>query len=165
MTDTTAPRAITLRYVILMVGTTALATLVLTAISGAMSGGIPATGYSPVALAIHVGTVIPALFLGAFVLTMRKGTAMHKLLGRIWATLMMVTAISSFWLQAFIGGIGPIHVFSVITIVSIPYAIWKIRIGDRIAHEQAMTGAYIGLVVAGLFSFMPGRLMAAVAFG
>jgi uncharacterized membrane protein len=121
-------------------------------------------GYAPTALAIHLGTVIPALFLGGAMFMMRKGTALHKILVRVWAVLMMTTAISSFWLQGMTGGIGLIHIFSVITLVSIPRAIWAIRKGDVEAHRQAMTGPYVGLVVAGLFSFLPGRMMGDLAF-
>lgn len=113
----------------------------------------------PWALIIHVGTVVPALILGVPVLLMKKGTALHKRLGRIWATLMMVTAVSSFWLQGLIGTVGPIHIFSVITLISIPRAILAIRRGDVITHQRAMIGPYIGMFIAGFFSFMPGRLL------
>lgn len=113
----------------------------------------------PWALILHVGTVVPALILGVPVLLMKKGTALHKRLGRIWATLMMITAFSSFWLQGLIGTIGPIHIFSVITLISIPRAIFAIRKGDVIGHQRAMIGPYIGMFIAGLFAFMPGRLL------
>jgi uncharacterized membrane protein len=167
MTTATLPaRSITPVFVVGTAAMVTLATLVLMAIANVVSGGAHITYESaPVALAIHVATVIPALFLGGFVMFGRKGTPLHKMLGRIWAMLMMITAISSFWLQGLVGGIGPIHIFSVLTIVSIPRAIWAIRKGNVRVHQRAMTGPYIGLVVAGLFSFMPGRLMGMLAFG
>jgi uncharacterized membrane protein len=111
------------------------------------------------AVVIHLATVIPAFFLGIVVMRMKKGTQMHRILGRIWGMLMIVTAIDSFWLQGLFGGIGPIHIFSVITLISIPRGIIAIRQGNIRAHERAMTGPFIGLCVAGAFSFIPGRVM------
>jgi uncharacterized membrane protein len=155
-----APSAITPRFVLSVAALAALATLVLMALSALISGKAEITyDDAPIALAIHVATVIPSLFLGGYVMLARKGTRIHKVIGRIWAMAMMVTAISSFWLQGLTGGIGPIHIFSVLTLVSIPRAIWAIRKGNVAVHQRAMTGPYIGLLVAGLFSFMPGRLL------
>ncbi len=167
MTTATLPaRSITPAFVVGTVAMVTLATLVLMAIANVISGGARITYESaPLALAIHVATVIPALFLGGIVMFGRQGTPLHKMLGRIWAALMMITAISSFWLQGLVGGIGPIHIFSVLTLVSIPRAIWAIRNGNVRAHQRAMAGPYIGLLVAGLFSFMPGRLMGMLVFG
>jgi len=148
------------RFVLGCVAFATLGTLMLMALASVISGGARISyEETPWALFIHVGTVVPALLLGGPVLIMKKGTALHKMLGRIWAALMMTTAISSFWLQGLVGTIGPIHIFSVITLVSIPRAIWAIRKGDVITHQRAMVGPYIGLLVAGLFSFMPGRMM------
>lgn len=159
-----ASRPIGPRFILGSIAFAALGTLTLMAAASLMSGEARLNYETPPwALFIHVGTVIPALFLGAPVLLMKKGTPLHKMLGRIWATLMIITSISSFWLHGLTGGIGPIHIFSVVTLVSIPYAIYCARKGEIAAHQRAMTGPYIGLVVAGLFSFMPGRLMGELA--
>lgn len=168
MTNTPAPPrgALSPGFVIGSIAFATLGTLVFMAAASVISDGPPrGSENTPWALAIHVGTVVPALFLGAPILLMKKGTALHKALGRIWATLMMTTAISSFWLTGLTGGVGPIHIFSVVTLVSIPWAIYNIRKGNIIAHQRAMTGPYIGLFIAGLFSFLPGRLMGNLAFG
>ena len=117
------------------------------------------------ALWIHLGTVIPAVPLGAFVLWARKGTRGHKMAGRVWALLMLVTALDSFWLRGLTGGIGPIHIFSVITLYSIPMGIWHAWRGNIVAHQRAMRGVYIGLIVAGAFAMMPGRFLAHLLFG
>ena len=131
-------------------------------IAGARIGGAAA---SDRALAVHVATVIPALFIGTLLLALRKGTPLHKALGRLWALLMMATALASFGLHGLTGGIGPIHIFSVITLVSIPLAIWRARAGDIRGHRRAMLGPYIGLLGAGLFAFLPGRLLGDLVAG
>jgi uncharacterized membrane protein len=118
-----------------------------------------------IALYVHLFTVVPAVPLGAWVLWARKGTSAHKLLGRIWGALMMVTAVSSFWLQTLSGGLSFIHLFSVVTIVSIPLSIWHARRGNIRAHMNAIRGVYAGLIAAGVFAVVPGRSMGALLFG
>lgn len=169
MTSLALPARLAFAAVQRGLGTVALSILsVLVILAGVrwLSGQTPESyGTAPLALAIHVGTVIPALFLGAAVLLMRKGTRLHRVLGRIWGSLMMVTSLASFWLQGFIGTIGPIHILSAITLYSIPRAIYCARTGDLEGHRRAMTGPYIGLVLAGLFAFLPGRVLGQIAFG
>ncbi len=117
------------------------------------------------AIQFHVLTVVPAAFLGATVLLTRKGTPRHKLLGRIWMILMVMTAISTFFIHQIRvwGDFSPIHILSVVVIVSCGTAIWQIRRGNVRAHKSALISAYIGGIFgAGLFTFWPGRLMNAI---
>jgi uncharacterized membrane protein len=145
----------------------AAATILLTATFSALSfGPAPSTHPEPLSLPliIHLATVLPALPLGAYVLVRRKGDSLHRMLGRIWVVLMLVTAISTFWLRTN-GSLSFIHIFSAMTLISIPMAIIAIRRGNLERHRRAMTGVYIGLVVAGAFAFMPGRLLSSWLFG
>ncbi len=119
----------------------------------------------PLAVWIHLAMVIPAVPLGAYILWSKKGGARHKLLGRIWGIMMMVTAIDSFWIRSVTGTISPIHIFSVVTLISVPLAVYHIRRGNVEAHRRAIRGVYIGLIVAGFFSLMPGRLLSTMVFG
>ena len=128
------------------------------------AGWRPPSG-ARLALWVHLFTVVPAVPLGAVVLWGPKGNATHKLLGRIWGALMMVTAVSSFWLQTLNGGLSFIHLFSVLTLVSIPLAVWHARRGDIRRHMNTMRGVYAGLIVAGLFAAAPGRFLGALLLG
>ena len=158
---------------------TALITFVLMALS-ALSGGFAssqATGASgegashiTLAIVIHLSTVIPAVLLGPVVLLRKKGDATHRLLGRIWAVLMLVTAIASAFIRAPGGGIlgtgySAIHAFTIWTLICVPLAVWLVRKGHVDAHRRMMGGLYIGLLVAGAFSFIPGRIMGNLVFG
>lgn len=159
------PKAITPAFIIGSIAFAVLGTLLFMASASLIQGGARIDyDATPWALRIHVATVIPALFLGGPILWMRKGTRQPKILGRLWAALMVTTAISSFWLQGLIGSIGPIHFFSIITLISIPRAIYFARKGDFVKHQRSMTGPYIGLLIAGLFSFLPDRMMGQIAF-
>ncbi|HEX9955487.1 MAG TPA: DUF2306 domain-containing protein [Allosphingosinicella sp.] len=145
------------REIAVMAGAITLLTATLTVLS---FGTAPSTHQEAMSLAliIHLATVLPALPLGAYILVSRKGGRLHRLLGRIWAGMMIVTAISSFWLRNN-GQLSLIHIFSVITLVSVPLAVIAILRGNVERHRRAMLGTYIGLVVAGAFAFAPGRLL------
>jgi uncharacterized membrane protein len=152
-------------YQYLTVGAaTLLLTFALMALSFGPSAPRGAESGMSIALAIHLGTVLPALPLGAYVLLRRKGGATHRLLGRVWSGLMVTTAVSSFWLQD-TGRLSFIHLFSVMTLVSVPLAVFWIRRGNVEGHRRAIVSVYIGLVVAGLFAFAPGRLLWVWLFG
>ena len=120
---------------------------------------------------LHVGTVIPAFFIGTYMLIVRKGTPKHKLLGKIYIVLMLVTAFITLFMQAVVGPtflnhFGFIHLLSLLVFVTVPRAIFAIRRGDVKAHKSAMLGMYVGaLLIAGALAMMPGRLMHLWIFG
>lgn len=116
-------------------------------------------------LALHLLAVVPALPLGAYVLFRRKGTPQHRLLGRIWAVLMMTGALSSFGLHSLMGHLSPIHLLSALTIFAIPYGVRSAMRGDIARHRRTMTRVYVGLLSAGLLAFIPGRLFGTWLFG
>ena len=143
-------------------------TLALWLMSRTLEGGGAGAGMiagRDIALPVHLTGALIALPLGAFVLWRPKGTATHKALGRLWVAVMMVVAISSYWLRTLSGGFSFIHLLSVLTIVSIPLAIYHARRGNIRAHLGAMRGVYIGLVVAGGFAMAPERRLGELLFG
>ncbi len=123
---------------------------------------------APFAVQIHAFTAIAALLLGALVLFRRKGTPLHKLMGRVWVALMLVVATSSLFINEIrlIGPFSPIHIFAIMTYVGVTQGIWHIRHGDVARHRADMQGLYFGaLILAGAFTFLPGRRMHQVLFG
>ena len=131
-------------------------------------------GYAPatpwvrdVALATHLVTVIPAVPLGAYVILTRKGGTRHKLLGKIWLSLMFVTAFSTIFIRNVNDGqFSWIHVFTLLTFIAVPQAILAARQGRIDAHKKHVRNFFIGaLVIAGLTAFAPGRTMWQWAFG
>lgn len=110
-----------------------------------------------------------AILLGAFVLWRRKGTALHKSLGRIWVVLMLVTATSAIFIHEtrLIGPFSPIHLFTLFTYFAVWQALYAIIVKrDVAAHRGWMQGMYVGaLMLAGAFTLMPGRIMHRTLFG
>ncbi len=120
---------------------------------------------APLAIQLHVATVLPAAVIGAYILARPKGTALHRLFGRVWIGLMVVTALSSFFIHTIrlIGPFSPIHALSVFTLIGAFQAVQAARRGDIRAHRRAVLGIYgAGIGLAGLFTLLPGRLMHAV---
>ena len=176
MTTKASNQGYSLTGILLIAGATILFTLVLMAFSNFESGtsgsGVPAARERlSLPIILHLATVIPAIPLGAYILWRRKGDRLHKFLGRIWAALMFTTAIVSFWIGRPVGSglfgthLSFIHIFAIVTIVSIPLGIWMARLGKIEDHYKAMQGVFIGLIIAGLFSFIPGRILGNLIFG
>jgi uncharacterized membrane protein len=127
----------------------------------------PLLDASPV-IQVHALAAVAAFFLGAFVLFRRKGTPAHRFAGRLWAALMVLVAGSSFFIHTIRlwGPWSPIHLLSIATLVSLAYAIFLIRRHNVAAHARVMKALYAGaLVVAGIFTLLPGRIMNHVVFG
>ncbi|MBI1365992.1 MAG: DUF2306 domain-containing protein [Alphaproteobacteria bacterium] len=122
---------------------------------------------------IHLATALAAFAIGGFILMNAKGTRLHKTLGWVYVALMTVVAGSAIFIHsaarvgmANIAGFTPIHLFVVITAVSLPSAIYHIKRGDVKAHRDAMIGLFVGgLVIAGALTLLPGRLLHTVFLG
>ncbi|RWD51930.1 MAG: DUF2306 domain-containing protein [Mesorhizobium sp.] len=116
----------------------------------------------------HAFAALAALAIGGTQLALPKGTARHRVLGYVWAALMLVIAVSSFWIQQIrlIGPFSPIHILSILVIVTAPPAVWYAHTHKVAAHRSAMIKLYLfALVGAGIFTLLPGRIMHAVVFG
>ena len=106
--------------------------------------------------------------IGGFVLWRKKGTLLHKVLGRVWMALMLVVATSALFINEIrlIGPFSPIHAFVLVTYVGIASGIWQIRRGNVLAHQATMKSVYLGaLLLTGAFTLLPGRRMHDVLFG
>lgn len=120
---------------------------------------------------LHLATVVPAFAIGAFQLLRRKGTPIHKFLGKIYMILMLATALITLLMPAevgprFLGHFGFIHAFSLLALLNVPVAYVAVRHGNIRAHRAAMIWLYAGgILIAGAFAFSPGRMLHAWLFG
>jgi uncharacterized membrane protein len=127
---------------------------------------------APLAVKLHVFTVIPAFFLGTWLIFLsRKGSPSHRALGCTYLALMTVTAIAALCIHSIpsidiFHGFGPIHIFSLITLWGVVGALRGVWTHNIRLHRGAMLGVYAGgLLIAGTLAFLPGRIMHAVVFG
>lgn len=121
----------------------------------------------PLAIKIHLTAAVTALLIGIALMMRVKGTGLHKVLGWTWVIAMGVTAVSSLFIrQLNHGHFSFIHLLSGWTIVGLPGAVYAIKRGKVATHRKAMTGMFVGgLLLAGLFAFLPGRLLWALVLG
>jgi uncharacterized membrane protein len=114
--------------------------------------------WTPIVIA-HAAIAVTAMGLGAFTFTRVKGSSIHKLSGRIWVALMVAVAMSSFWIRS-TGNFTWIHGLSIAALISLAIAVTLARKKKIRAHQGWMLGIYFGaLVVTGLFTLQPGRLI------
>ena len=120
------------------------------------------------AIQLHAFTALAAFALGAVQLSAPKGTLPHRSAGWLWVVLMVVVAVSSFFIHDLRvwDAWSPIHLLSVFTLAMLPLAVMHARRHRVDRHRRAMTAIFVGaLVIAGLFTLAPGRIMHAVVFG
>jgi len=119
----------------------------------------------------HLATITPAFLIGSYLLINRKGTSQHKLLGRIFMLLMLATASISLLMPAnvgprFFGHFGFIHLLSLLVLYLVPSAYFAARQGRIRRHRANMIGLYVGgMLVAGAFTLLPGRMLHQWLFG
>jgi uncharacterized membrane protein len=119
-------------------------------------------------IVLHAAGAIIALLLGAWQLWARKGTGGHRVIGYIWVALMMLVAVSSFWIHQInqFMGFSVIHLLSINVAVGLPVAVIAARQGNIARHRMAMKGMYVGgLIIAGIFTLAPGRMLGNLVFG
>jgi len=122
---------------------------------------------APFSVQLHVAAAVLALFVGAVIFLLPKGTGFHRLLGWTWVSSMIIVAATSVAMIVDLKtGINALHVFTAVTVISLWSALTAIRRGDVKQHAGSMIGLYVGgLIIAGAFAFIPGRVMWATFFG
>ena len=70
---------------------------------------------------LHLATVLPAFAMGAFQLLRRKGTSIHKLLGKIYMGLMLATGLITLAMPAKVGHNSLITSGSSTLLACLPY--------------------------------------------
>lgn len=114
---------------------------------------------------IHVAGAISSLLIGFAIMLQRKGSRLHRKLGWGWSATMATTALTSFFIQGE-GHLSWIHALSAWTVVLLPMALVAARAHKRKIHARLMTTLFLGgMIAAGLFTFLPGRLMWRLFFG
>lgn len=120
------------------------------------------------AIQFHALAALGAFLLGAVQFSTRAGATAHRRLGYFWVSLMFFVTISSFFISAnpVIGPYSWIHGLSVFTTVALIAGVVAAWRGQRQMHRAIMTNVFwFALVLTGIFTLLPGRLMHQVVFG
>jgi uncharacterized membrane protein len=127
----------------------------------------PLLAAQPLAIRIHLATVSMAVVLATVQVLGPKGRTFHRTLGWILAGVLIVTAVAALFIRNPGGGLfNPFQIFSVWTLIAIPWGIVAARGHNVRRHAGLMMGFYFGgMILAGTLAFLPGRLMWRVFFG
>ena len=107
-----------------------------------------------IASPLHIVSAFTALFSGALVFFLFKGTRLHKLLGYVYVTSMATLNFSAFFIYRLTGQFGPFHgaalaSFLTLTVGFIP-ALRRKPHGQWLdLHYYCMCWSYAGLLAAG----------------
>jgi uncharacterized membrane protein len=113
---------------------------------------------SPAVLA-HLAAAVAALGFTTATLVLPKGGRRHRVLGRAAALALVATAVLSFFVPR-LGAFSGLHVLSLVTLTSMPYAVWAIRHGRRRTHKRIMLSNAAGLFAAAVAAVLvPGRVL------
>lgn len=122
---------------------------------------------SSIQIKIHLAAAVLAFALGTVQMLAPKGTLPHRVMGWTWATLMMILAIASIFIKViYPGHFSYIHILTAWVLIATPLGVWSARRGNITAHARFMSGLYyFSLIVAGAFTFAPGRILFRIFFG
>lgn len=128
--------------------------------------------HAPLAVQVHVATVVPAFLIGTFqIFASRKGAPLHRALGYVYLVLMSVTAITTLFVHQLMPhspfwGLSPVHLLVPLTLFGVVGALRGAWTHNVALHKRAMIALYVGgMLIAGGLTFLPGRIMHAVVFG
>lgn len=123
---------------------------------------------APLAIQVHAYAAMVAFVLGIIQLAAPKGTLPHRTIGWTWVGLILVVCVTAFFIHEIrlVGPWSPIHLLAIMTPIWMIAALRHARRHERDRHGRAMTVIFFGaLVVAGAFTFFPGRIMYEVTLG
>ncbi|MBL6852730.1 MAG: DUF2306 domain-containing protein [Alphaproteobacteria bacterium] len=127
---------------------------------------------APLAVQIHVATVLPAFVIGTYqIFFSRKGAPFHRALGYVYLALMSVTAITTLFVHQLtpnspLWGLSPLHLLVPLTLFGVVGALRGAWTHNVAMHRGAMISVYIGgILIAGALTLLPGRIMYHVVFG
>lgn len=125
---------------------------------------------APLFIKVHVFAALGGFVLGAIQLLAPKGTLPHRVIGVIWLVLLALVAGTS-WMTIWMFEIirfSPIHILSALTTYGlIGGTIHLFQKGENFKkHARPFRAIFLfGLLIAGAFTLMPGRIMHEVVFG
>ncbi len=124
--------------------------------------------HASAAIQLQAAAALSAFALGLVQFASPKGTLPHRTIGWAWVVLMVTVCISAFFIHELRtwGEWSPIHLLAIFTLIMVPLAVLHARRHQVASHKRAMTGIFLGaLVIAGIFTFWPGRIMYQVVTG
>jgi uncharacterized membrane protein len=102
---------------------------------------------------VHALIGIAALLLGLFVVTLRKGTSLHRKIGLSYVIAMVALNGTALWIYDLTGRFGPFHIAALVSLATLLAGyvpvLFRASFTDWVAlHGTFMSWSYVGLVAA-----------------
>ena len=100
---------------------------------------------------VHLLTAVLAVACGTAIVFVRKGTRVHRWLGRGYVGSMLGVNMTAFVIYELFNGFGLFHwmaLASLATVVIGYLPTWRKNPGWKVTHAYFMTGSYVGLLAA-----------------
>lgn len=132
----------------------------------ALAKGEPQWRQVPWVIWAHLATIGLALVLTPYMLWRPRGTPNHRLIGRVWVTAMVATAVISFFVRySNPGHFSFIHLLSLFVLVMAPRVWLTAKRHNVNGHRATVRGLVTGaLVVAGYFTLLETRMLGSWLF-
>jgi uncharacterized membrane protein len=104
----------------------------------------------PLGLA-HFVCALAAIFFGAWILFSKKGTKLHKMVGRAYVVAMWLLNITALMDYELYGFFGPFHWMALISLTTVVFAhlaVLRKRPNWKQSHAYLMAWSYVGLIAA-----------------
>jgi uncharacterized membrane protein len=118
-------------------------------------------------ITLHVAAAVLAVVVGPVALYRCSRDIWHRVAGVVWVLAMALLAGTSLFIHEarMVGAFSVIHVLSLLTLAGLGQGLWALYRGNRRLHGRIMRALYLqALVIAGIFTFLPGRRMSAMLF-
>ncbi len=137
------------------------AAVLLTAVVVALFRGRAEWSIVPPEIWAHIVTITVALALTPVMMLRRRGDVLHRRLGWIWVTAMILSASITFAIRHVNGGnFSFIHILSAWTLIQVPVIAWTARTHNVARHRRGVRAMVLGaLLIAGFFTFPFNRLL------
>jgi len=122
---------------------------------------------APWIIQLHALCALAAFAVGLVQWLGPKGRLPHRVLGMVFVSLMVTTAVSAVFIrQINDGAFSWIHIFVPVTLIGLTGLVWSVRRGNLERHRKHATSLFFAaLMIPGLLAFVPGRLMFTTVFG
>jgi uncharacterized membrane protein len=96
---------------------------------------------APLVIRVHAFAPMAAFAVGLVQFAAPKGTLPHRAVGWSWTALMLTVAVSSLFIHLLRiwGPWSPIHLLSLLVLVTLPLAVWATHRQEVRHHRRAMT--------------------------
>lgn len=121
---------------------------------------------APLAIQIHLATILPTIAIGTAQIFLPKGTRLHRITGYVFLGLLLATAFAGFFIRTLNPpGFSLPHYTSIGVVAASIATVISARLKNSYIHKMCTYSLYATVLVTGLTAFLGHRVLHRVFFG